>query len=328
MSFIRKRLADQGVTGEPQNIIIDSWRHSTRQQYSTYFAPWVEFWTSNNVDCLAPPIQAVLRFLTKQSLRLGYSAVASTRSALSSVVTVEGQKLGDHPLVSRFLSGLFNRKPALPRYVETWDPQIVLDYIVNLPDNKDLKLKPLTQKLLILLLLTSAQRTQTIKALTIDTMLRKPDCYVFKIESLLKQTSASGGKHRHLEPIKFTRYHVQNKLCVVDTLDCYLDRTSKFRKSNQLLLCYAKPHGPAAKGTISRWVKEIMKAAGVNVEIFKPHSTRSAATSAAKAAGVPIDEIFKTAGWRSSSVFGKFYNKPLETADSFANSILSRATAT
>ena len=158
-------------------------------------------------------------------------------------------------------------------------------------------------------------------------MLWKPDSYVFKIESLLKQTSAAGGKHRHLEPIKFSIYDMQNKLCVVATLDCYLERTSKFRKSNQLLLCYAKPHGPAAKATISCWVKG-MKAAGVNVEVFKLHSTRSAATSAAKVAGVPIDEIFKTAGWRTSSVFGKFYNKPLVDTDSFANSILSRTTAT
>lgn len=112
---------------------------------------------------------------------------------------------------------------------------------------------------------------------------------------------------------------IMYKVCVVNTLDCYLERTSRFKKSDQLLLCYAKPHGPAAKATISRWVKEIMKTAGVNVEIFKPHSTRSAATSAAKAAGVPIEEIFKTAGWGTSSVFGKFYKKPFEAAGSFAN---------
>ena len=136
----------------------------------------------------------------------------------------------------------------------------------------------------------------------------------------MKQTSANGGKFKHLEPIQFVRYQVQKKLCVVDTLDCYSERTSKFRKSNQLLLCYAKPHGPAAKATISCWEKSIMKAAGINVDIFTPHSTRSAA----------IDDILKTAGWRTSSVFGKFYDKPLalEVADSFANSILSRATTT
>jgi hypothetical protein len=65
-----------------------------------------------------------------------------------------------------------------------------------------------------------------------------------------------------------------------------------------------------------------MKAAGINVDIFRPHSTRSAATYATKAAGVPIDDTLKTAGWRTSSVFIKFYDKPLAlvVADSFANS--------
>lgn len=37
LSCIRKTLTDQGVTGEAQDIM-DSWQHSTRQQYSSYFA--------------------------------------------------------------------------------------------------------------------------------------------------------------------------------------------------------------------------------------------------------------------------------------------------
>ena len=57
--------------------------------------------------------------------------------------------------------------------------------------------------------------------------------------------------------------------------------------------------------------------AGLDTNIFKPHSTRSAATSAAKAAGV--------AGWRSTSVFGKFYNKPFLEVQSFATGVLNRA---
>lgn len=34
-----------------------------------------------------------------------------------------------------------------------------------------------------------------------------------------------------------------------------------------------------------------MKNLGIDTDIFKPHSTRSVVTSAAKAAGVPTDEI-------------------------------------
>ena len=154
------------------------------------------------VDTTTPSLQDVLEFLTRQSLRLGYSDVSSSRSALSNFITINCHTLGDHPLISKFMSGLFNRKPALPRYIEMWDPQIILDYVVKLPENKDLEL---TLKLVILLLLTSAQRTQTVKALSTDSMVRKPDRYIFKITSLLKQTSATGGKQRHLEPIRFLK---------------------------------------------------------------------------------------------------------------------------
>ena len=46
----------------------------------------------------------------------------------------------------------------------------------------------------------------------------------------------------------------------------------------------------------------------VDTSIFKPHSTRSAATSAAKLASVLLDEIMATAGWRSHSVFAVYYH--------------------
>ena len=126
----------QDVTGEAQNIIINSWRHSPRQQYSTYFVPLVKFFKYNNVNIISLSVQDVPIFLTIQSQRLGYSAMASTRSVLSTIITLDGYKLGDHPLVSKILTGLFNHKSVLPRFVETWDPQIVLDYIVNLPNNE------------------------------------------------------------------------------------------------------------------------------------------------------------------------------------------------
>ena len=105
----------------------------------------------------------------------------------------------------------------------------------------------------------------------------------------------------------------------------YIARTVKLRGScSQLLLCHTKPNGPASKGTISRWLKQSMNAAGIDSSIFKPHSTRSAATSAAKVADIPLEEIMATAGWRSSSVFAVFYNKPLSTDKSFTNSVLGK----
>jgi len=50
---------------------------------------------------------------------------------------------------------------------------------------------------------------------------------------------------------------------------------------------------------------------GINTDIFKAHSTRSAATSATFVAGIPIADILMTAGWTSECTFAKYYNKPV-----------------
>jgi hypothetical protein len=62
--------------------------------------------------------------------------------------------------------------------------------------------------------------------------------------------------------------------------------------------------------------------AGVDTNIFHPHSTRAAATSKAKAARVPIQEILNTAGWSSSRTFDQFYNKPTYSQSTFAAYVL------
>lgn len=223
------------------------------------------------------------------------------------------------------MSGAFNRKPTFPRYVETWNPQIVLSHLKGYPDTKEMSLKQLTLKLTMILALVTAQRTQTLKLLSINDMQSKDGEYVFQITSILKQTSAHGGRQRHLPPIVLKKYDHDKTLCVFTLLQEYLIRTSNLRGScSQLLICHCKPHGPASKDTISRWLKQVMLDAGINTSVFKPHSTRSAATSAAKSADVPLDEIMTTAGWRSSSVFAVYYNKPLLNDSSFANSVLGK----
>ena len=266
-----------------------------------------------------------MNFLTLQSKKLSYSALGTTRSALSSFINIDGFKVGEHPIISRFMSGAFNRKPTFPRYVETWNPQIVLSHLKGYPDTKEMSLKQLTLKLTMILALVTAQRTQTLKLLSINDMQSKDGEYVFQITSILKQTSAHGGRQRHLPPIVLKKYDHDKTLCVFTLLQEYLIRTSNLRGScSQLLICHCKPHGPASKDTISRWLKQVMLDAGINTSVFKPHSTRSAATSAAKSADVPLDEIMTTAGWRSSSVFAVYYNKPLLNDSSFANSVLGK----
>ena len=46
-----------------------------------------------------------------------------------------------------------------------------------------------------------------------------------------------------------------------------------------LLLCYRKPHGPATKDTLARWIHSVLNLSGVDADTFTAHSCRSASTS-------------------------------------------------
>ena len=53
----------------------------------------------------------------------------------------------------------------------------------------------------------------------------------------------------------------------------------------------------------------------MDTDKFKSHSVRTASTSAAKTANVPILTIMKSTGWKRESTFRKFYNKPIMSND-------------
>ncbi len=50
--------------------------------------------------------------------------------------------------------------------------------------------------------------------------------------------------------------------------------------------------------TVARWIKSVLNDAGIDIAIFKPHSTRHAASTAACDAKIPIDDILKRATFR------------------------------
>jgi integrase len=254
-----------------------------------------------------------------------YSSLNTARSALSSVIVLSGDvPAGKHPLVCRFLKGVFQERPALPRYVDTWDVSLVLNYLKAQYPLQELGLKELTLKLAMLMALLSGQRSQTLQQLcTTDIIMTDTGCTIH-IAAPLKHTRPG----THQAPIRLPKYN-DSSLCVVDTLRCYLERTLEKRVSEtQLFISFCKPHKRVASDTVSRWIKSVMKAAGIDTTRYKPHSTRSASTSAAARVGVTIDNILSCAGWSNCETFARFYNKPLSEypEHAFARSILAAAT--
>ena len=140
-----------------------------------------------------------------------------------------------------------------------------------------LSLKELTLKLVVLILLVSGQRGQTVHSLSFDHMVSVNNCYTFQIVDHLKQ-SRPGVKN----PLVELRPFKDKTLCAVTTLKEYLTRTQSIRGSeSQLFISYNRPFRRVSRETISRWFKVVLTDFGIDTSRFKPHSTRAASTSTA-----------------------------------------------
>jgi site-specific recombinase XerD len=94
-----------------------------------------------------------------------------------------------------------------------------------------------------------------------------------------------------------------------------------------LFLTTTKPHSAVSKQTISRWVKDTLQMAGVDVAQFTPHSTRHAFTSSAHRLGISMNQIKQCAGCTpNSETFVRFYHRPVVDAGQYVTKILSSAT--
>ncbi len=104
-------------------------------------------------------MENAIEFLVKlYHTGIGYSATNTARSALSTILTLDNNtKLGEHPLVTRYMKGIFEHRPALPKYPDIWDVNVVLNYLKTFDQNELLPLKELTLKLTMLLCLTTGR---------------------------------------------------------------------------------------------------------------------------------------------------------------------------
>ena len=282
----------------------------------------MSFCIQRKTDPFSPAINLTLEFLLKEfkneGKTRGYSAMNTIRSAISSIASIEGQPVGQHLLVKRFMKAVFREKPALPRYKTTWDPDVVLNHIKSLGKNDKLTIIQVSRKLTMLLLLLSGQRCQTIHSLNIKQMALESSKVTFVIKDLLK-TSRPG---KHLQKVSYKAYAPDRRLCVVTTLKHYIERTKIIRKGeSKLLISTRPPYKASSKDTIRRWTSDLMQAAGINTKEFGPHSTRHASSSKA-AQSLSLQEVADSVGWTNQSTYAMYYKRPIVKQLEFSEVIL------
>lgn len=240
---------------------------------------------------------------------IGYSAINTARSALSTIlVDKHGITIGQYASVKRLLKGVFELRTPMPKYDAIWDVDIVLDYLRIFFPPSDLPLSHLTYKVAMLLALVSAQRVQTLKSIDIRHIIFYDDIINIPIYDILKTTSVRNRKFTIELPV----YNEDQRVCVKLHLEEYLKRTALLRgKYTKLFISINIPHKPVTSETLSRWLKTVLREAGIDTNIFKGHSTRAAASSNLFRKDEKIEAIMGRAGWKNCETFFKFYYKPI-----------------
>ncbi len=326
MACIRQSISTRGISDRASKLILASWRPGTNAVYNSAWSKWSSWCKEREVDALCPTLGNITEFLSDSfHIGLQYRTINTYRSALSSVMPpIEGFLVGQHPLVVRLMKGIQNSRPAMPRYQYCWDINKVLDYIKSLPTNENLSLDMLTGKLATLMAITAPKRSSELGLLDLNFSKRHPEGITFSLPGMTKTSS-------EVRTVFFASFPSTNAICVTTTLVAYLNRTTQAREHlssdttvpNPLFLSYHRPYKPVKPCSIARWIKKFIGSAGINTEIFKAHSTRSASTTKARDQGVSITDIQNMADWSStSSTFQRFYYKPVMNS-TYAQTVLS-----
>ena len=185
--------------------------------------------------------------------------------------------------------------------------------------NNSLSFKKLSQKIVTLLMILSGERINSISSFMIHQVhITEFDC-TFIPSKLLKHSRPSFV----YKPVRYRAYPHNLLLCPVATISGYVKRRESMNvQCDEFIITHGKPHKPAHSETMSRWLKEVMSESGVDVKIFKPHSCRSASTSAAIRGGIPVATILQQGNWSNVKTFSRYYNRDIPTEMDFTTVVI------
>ena len=272
--------------GIPQPIwdtLIRAWSPATTKQYTGAAKRWRQYTTSHNISATNPSVAQVLSYLQNLTTEgAGYGTVNTAKSFLSAFISLEGTQLGTHPLVARFMRGLYRKDAPKSKYTDTWDPRPILLTMSNWGTIGALSLEHLTKRTAMLFLLATGQRLQALAKLKREDIKWGPkSCRITYTERL-----KSNDPKKNPLVLRFCQKE-DTRTCVYTHLFCYLRRPETNNAAPYTFATLREPHTQAAPDTISRWVRETLTEGGVS-SLYTPYSTRHAATNAASRSQVPL----------------------------------------
>ncbi|KAL0185479.1 hypothetical protein M9458_021176, partial [Cirrhinus mrigala] len=307
----------------------------TQQAYALRWGLFVDWCASRGEDPQRCPIAVVLSFLQEKlerrlspsTLKVYVAAIAAYHDA------VDGASIGKHQLVVRFLRGARRVNPPRPHLVPSWDLSVDLLGLRGPPFEPlaSVELKFLSLKTALLTALASIKRVGDLQAFSVNeaclefgpadshVVLRPWPGYVPKVP-----TTPFRDQVVNLQALPPEEADpALALLCPVRALRLYVDRTRRFRRSEQLFVYFGgqQKGNAVSKQRLAHWVVDAISLAyesqGEPCPLgVRAHSTRSVASSYALVHGASLADICRAAGWATPNTFARFYNLRVEPMSS------------
>lgn len=177
-----------GVNKITQDYMMNARMPSTLKAYDLQERKWLSYCLEKDLNHDNARKKDILEFLSGVAAKgLSYTSVNTARSSMSSCLPpINGVNVGKDYDVRELLSGIRNTDPPMARWNATWSVDVVLDYLRELAPLSHLTLRQLSYKLVMLLLITSCQRVQTIEFLKLSLMIQGNEEIVFRLDKRLK----------------------------------------------------------------------------------------------------------------------------------------------
>ena len=131
-------------------------------------------------------------------------------------------------------------------------------------------------------------------------------------QKILSETGPRPGSH--IDELPFLAYAPDQSLCIITALSHYLECTLSLKGSETpLFLTLRKPHKAASRDTLHGWVKIALVDAGIDMQIFKPHSIPSATTNFVARSKLFLGTILHTASCFRETTFSRYYKMPIQS---------------
>ena len=301
-----RRLHGLSVSDDAFRLVCDSWRDSSAARYDAVWRAFRAFLDTRGVSFVSVDIALIADYLSSLfSSGRAYRTITLHRSVLSAMYPpFDGHSVGSHPLISRVVKGVFQRRPPSRRFFPSWDVSSAFAVFSSLASPLDFF--DAQRKCAFLLALASARRPSELASLRCDAayMIINADHARF-LPSRLSKTD----RQRHLgPPIIIRRLPDDVSLCPVAAIEELLRLRHTLDIAHaSLFSSLSAPYPPISVSTFSGMIRWVFRRAGISAP---PGSTRATSVSDAVARGVCVEDALLAGDWSSAQTFFRHYLRP------------------